>query len=147
MHPTTTDEKPKGPRDYEDRDIRMSTILWFGLFTAAFTALTLMAIKLTYSAFSAREAGREGPPPRFAEERALPPAAQILLPDEPASWREQLARETDLITGYAWVDKQAGVLRIPVDRAIDLLAERGLPSRAPGTEAPSQETAVPGGTP
>jgi hypothetical protein len=28
------------------------------------------------------------------------------------------------------VDEDAGVLRIPVERAMDLLAERGLPARA-----------------
>ncbi len=38
---------------------------------------------------------------------------------------------TDLHT-YTWLDRPAGVVRLPVERAIDLLAERGLPPVSPG---------------
>jgi hypothetical protein len=40
------------------------------------------------------------------------------------------AEEDKLLNGYAWVDQPKGVVRIPVDRAIEVLAERGLPSRS-----------------
>ena len=30
-----------------------------------------------------------------------------------------------MLDNYGWVDKSAGVVRIPIDRAIDLLAVRG----------------------
>jgi hypothetical protein len=39
------------------------------------------------------------------------------------------AEEDKLLNGYAWVDQPKGVVRIPVDRAIEVLAKRGLPSR------------------
>jgi hypothetical protein len=39
------------------------------------------------------------------------------------------AEEERVLHSYAWVDPEANVVRIPIDRAIDLLAERGLPSR------------------
>jgi hypothetical protein len=39
------------------------------------------------------------------------------------------AEEDKLLNGYAWVDQPKGVVRIPVDRAIEVLAQRGLPSR------------------
>ena len=38
--------------------------------------------------------------------------------------------EHKLLEEYAWVDKNAGVVRIPIERAIDVLAARGLPHRA-----------------
>ncbi|HEV3263716.1 MAG TPA: hypothetical protein VG013_43175, partial [Gemmataceae bacterium] len=38
------------------------------------------------------------------------------------------AEEKELST-YGWVDQQKGVVRLPIDRAIDLLAQKGLPSR------------------
>ena len=38
---------------------------------------------------------------------------------------------TDLQT-YAWLDRRAGVVRLPVDRAMELLAQRGLPPTSPG---------------
>ena len=30
---------------------------------------------------------------------------------------------------YGWVDQGAGIVHIPIDRAIDLIVERGLPAR------------------
>jgi len=38
-------------------------------------------------------------------------------------------REEDTLSTYGWVDQKAGVVRIPVDRAMDLLIQRGLPVR------------------
>ena len=35
------------------------------------------------------------------------------------------------LQGYHWVDQPAGVVQIPIERAIDLLAQRGLPARDP----------------
>ena len=42
-----------------------------------------------------------------------------------------------MLTTYGWVDKNAGTVRIPIDRAKELLLERGLPVRghAPATAA------------
>jgi hypothetical protein len=45
------------------------------------------------------------------------------------------AEEDKLLNGYAWVDPKQGIVRIPVDRAIEVLAKRGLPSRR---EVPKQ---------
>lgn len=39
------------------------------------------------------------------------------------------AMENELLNNYAYVDRQAGTVRIPIDRAIELLAQRGLPTR------------------
>jgi hypothetical protein len=38
-------------------------------------------------------------------------------------------QEEKTLNSYGWVDKQAGVARIPIDRAMELLAQRGLPTR------------------
>lgn len=40
------------------------------------------------------------------------------------------AAEKDVLESYGWVDRGAGVVRIPVQRALELTAERGLPSRS-----------------
>lgn len=39
-------------------------------------------------------------------------------------------REEDILSTYDYVDKNAGTVRIPIDRAMDLLVQRGLPVRA-----------------
>ena len=43
----------------------------------------------------------------------------------------QAANAADL-RGYGWVDRSKGVVRLPLDRAMDLVAERGLPPVSPG---------------
>ncbi len=35
-----------------------------------------------------------------------------------------------MLKSYGWIDRDKGVVRIPIDRAIEILAERGLPVRA-----------------
>ena len=46
------------------------------------------------------------------------------------------AEEDKLLNGYAWVDEKKGVVRIPVDLAIEVLAKRGLPTRPAAPGAP-----------
>jgi hypothetical protein len=56
--------------------------------------------------------------------------------------REEGAR----ISSYGWVDKKAGIARIPVDRAMEILAQNGLPKVAappPTAGAPPQTTIPP----
>jgi len=38
-------------------------------------------------------------------------------------------REDGLLNSYGWVDEKAGTVRIPIERAMDLLVQRGLPVR------------------
>ena len=45
-------------------------------------------------------------------------------------------QEEQTLNSYGWVDQDAGVVRIPIDRAMELLAQRGLPTRPPAGVAP-----------
>jgi len=47
------------------------------------------------------------------------------------------AREALLLDNYSWVDQSQGKVRIPIERAMELIAQRGLPV------APAVETAPP----
>jgi hypothetical protein len=38
------------------------------------------------------------------------------------------AREDLLLDHYTWVDHERAIVRVPIDRAIDLIAQRGLPT-------------------
>jgi len=40
------------------------------------------------------------------------------------------ADENKILSSYDWVDRDHGVVRIPIERAIEILADRGLPMRA-----------------
>ena len=43
--------------------------------------------------------------------------------------------ENEKLSSYGWVDKDGGVTRIPIDRAMEVLLQRGFPSRAEGGDA------------
>jgi hypothetical protein len=65
-------------------------------------------------------------PPR---ERILPPEPR--LEASPLADLEAVHQEEDaLLNTYGWVDRTHGTARIPIDRAIELLARRGLPARS-----------------
>ena len=57
-----------------------------------------------------------------------------LLVNEPGNLAAFRAREQEALTTYGWVDQNAGVVRIPVERAKDLLLQRGLPARGTATD-------------
>jgi hypothetical protein len=40
------------------------------------------------------------------------------------------ADEDQILGSYGWIDRERGIVRLPIDRAIALLAEKGLPERA-----------------
>jgi hypothetical protein len=55
--------------------------------------------------------------------------------------REERAR----ISSYGWIDKKAGIARIPVDRAMEILAQKGLPRvpAPPPTAGAPPNTSIP----
>ncbi|HZR06338.1 MAG TPA: hypothetical protein VFA61_10990 [Candidatus Udaeobacter sp.] len=57
------------------------------------------------------------------------PRLEIKGPADLAAFRA--AEETDL-NSYGWVNRNSGIARIPIDRAMQLLLERGLPDVGAG---------------
>ncbi len=68
-------------------------------------------------------------PPAPLSERAetgkdrLPKSPVMLQTDEPGVLRQLRSEEDVILNHYAWVDKNQGVVRIPIDRALDLIAK------------------------
>jgi cytochrome c oxidase cbb3-type subunit III len=54
---------------------------------------------------------------------------------------ELRAAEDAALHSYGWVDRATGIVRIPIDRAMEVLAARGLPVRAQPPEAPARPPA------
>jgi hypothetical protein len=61
--------------------------------------------------------------------------AQPLLPPEPrlqispsADWRLMFEQERAALNSYGWVDRSRGIVRIPIDREMELIAQRGFPA-------------------
>jgi hypothetical protein len=67
------------------------------------------------------------------------PAPQLEI-DERSQLDTILTDEEQTLSSYDWVDQKAGTVRIPIDRAMDLLAQRGLPVRAQGADQKTEAT-------
>jgi hypothetical protein len=117
-------ERPEGTKRYEERDVAFGPIALVAAFLAL---LTVVTIGLTYGLdrmLSAREAAQSTPASPLARTygQQAPPAPR--LQENPRRDLEALrAREESLLDSYAWVDRPAGHVRIPVERAMALLAE------------------------
>jgi hypothetical protein len=48
------------------------------------------------------------------------------------------AREDLLLSNYTWVDQSKGTVRIPIERAMELIAQRGLPAVQPAQSQATQ---------
>ena len=78
--------------------------------------------------------------PSVAASKEQFPAPRLQLAPE-ADLAALRAREDEVLNQYGWVDKKAGVVRIPIERAMDLIAQRGLPVNGqPGAPAPYRTT-------
>jgi len=64
-----------------------------------------------------------------------------LMVDEPAVLRAYRAMQDDKLNTYGWVDQAMGTVRLPIDRAKDLVLERGLPVRQAPAAAPAAAAA------
>jgi hypothetical protein len=117
-------------RGYEARDVGISTLVkwWLGL--GGFIFVCLLLAWGVYFAFVPREDELEMAFP-MSVQRRLPPEPNPILQARPLrDMREFRQAENEALQGYGWADKNAGTARIPVDRALELTAQQGLPARS-----------------
>src|SRR5262245_45448443 len=111
------------PRGHEERDVRVRTIFVLGVGFLAVAAVIQVVLWFHLRGLWA------------LRQRRLPPPSPVAtaLPDAPPEPRLQTAPAVDLqalraaeqaeLDGYGWVDRDAGVVRIPIARAMELLAK------------------------
>ena len=59
--------------------------------------------------------------------------APMLEVIEGVDLRKDLIKQEDQLNSYGWVDKDAGVAHIPIEHAMELIVQRGLPVYPQGT--------------
>src|SRR5262249_8418594 len=103
-------------------------------FGAALVLVALLINLVTYVLFryfDAREARKVTTQYPLAAGQAdrVPPEPRLQT-DPRQDLADLRAREHEALTTYGCVDRHAGVVRIPIDEAIRLTLQRGLPSRS-----------------
>ena len=112
---------------HETRDINARAVAWFGLGLVITFLLIFLMARWLLGIFGAQHSvgtavsqisGQRMPPPQ--------PRLQTNSTGDMARFREW---ENGILTNYSWMDRPAGVVRIPIERAMDIIAERGLPAQ------------------
>ncbi|HKQ71962.1 MAG TPA: hypothetical protein VJT73_21605 [Polyangiaceae bacterium] len=117
-----------------DSELAFKSILYFAGGVAGATVLALLAMWWMSASFKAQEEAKDRAPSPIAAARLDPiPPGPRLQASPPRDMDEMRARDREALTTYGWADKTGGVARIPVDRAIQILAQKGL-GQAPKKE-------------
>ena len=131
----TTDHPPAPHAGHETRDLNPRAVMIAGIILVVVLVLTAVGGWALLVYFTARET-RLGPPASPLAKsygRQVPPEPRLQA-DPLGDLRALRAEEDALLHGYGWVDREAGTVRIPIERAIELLAERS--ARPPGRGQP-----------
>jgi len=118
---------------HETTDAEIGPLVRFAVFLTATVIVSALVVIGLYKYLDERErAEKAGRYPLAAGSvRPLPPPPR--LQTYPFDDIKELRKaENKVLDHYAWVDQNAGVVQIPIERAIDVLAEKGLPYRQPG---------------
>ena len=140
-----TEHEPAAEAGHETSDVSIGAIVKFGIGLAVAALLVHVAMWGLFRVLDARQAKRDRPlPPLVAAALRRTPPEPRLESDALSPRRRMQADETAALTTYGWVDRDGGIVRIPIERAMDLLVERGLPpSKAMATTptpGPARET-------
>lgn len=119
------DAREKG---YEDYHLKIGPVL---IATAAIIAIAILSFIAMWAMFHGLEQASiylaDDPPPMAAHRE--PHRGALIQAVPPAELAQVRAETQRALSKYGWVDRDAGVVYIPIERAMDLTLERGLPVR------------------
>ena len=139
--------------EFEKADMRPGVVYLFlvGLVIAGvFVAAAVWGVNQLMSSYN--EAHHQPPKnpivPMQADTRIVT-AAEVqqfssprLETNERVEIRQFRLQEEQRLHSYGWVDESSGVVRIPIERAMELIAQRGLPTTPRAGEAPESTVKV-----
>ena len=126
--------------EFEREDLAAKPILIFLIVLTVICVLVALLLRGMYSYMDARE-NRNQPAQSplvqqtTADTRVVAPGDIAKFPQPRLETSETMEinafrlQEEQTLNSYGWVDQQAGVVRIPINRAMELMAQRGLPTR------------------
>ena len=122
----TDGQRPTGDaRGHETSDVNVANVAWIGLAlygVIALVALTLWALLADlYRRYPPTPTPQHPPAIRNLPSTETDPAAEL---------RAYRKRERAVLENYGWINPQQGIVRLPIERAMQLYAERaGTPQR------------------
>jgi hypothetical protein len=108
------------------------------LFAVTLAVIVVGVIFVTYALlrrFATAEVKSQAIPSPLSYTREPTPEPRLIV-NSGQDLKAMRAAENAVLHSYDWVDKDHGVVRIPIERAIAILAARGLPARPARNEIP-----------
>jgi hypothetical protein len=133
MHETDETETEPSSVDvgHETSAVSTRVVMNFGVALVVGAVIVYVAIWAVYVYFGRladRAYPREYPMARVGAP-AQPPAPRLQV--QPREELKQMRAEEDqILNSYGWVDGSAGIVRIPIEQAMRVTIEQGLPARA-----------------
>ncbi|HEX5481185.1 MAG TPA: hypothetical protein VFZ08_01010 [Terriglobia bacterium] len=138
-------ETPPPPiHRHEPRDANVRNLAFLGLGLLGLIVFGFIVTEIAFHYYVGHGPAKE-PSTLFTRQQMPPPP--LLQEHSGLELQQYLKQEDQKMDSYGWVDRKAGVVRIPISRAMDLLLEKGLPVRPAGqvTRAVSQPHMTPRG--
>ena len=114
---------------HETSDVQVGPLAWIGVGLATLIIVSFLAMRGLFVFLDRQQAQEDVVPlPMMTQRPQQPPEPR--LQTTPVPNRKLIADQENMQLGtYGWIDSKKGIVRIPVDQAMKLLAERGLPTR------------------
>ncbi len=118
---------PPAGDHHEYRDINFRGVIQFAVVLAILIVVSMLAMWGMFELFEAHTAENDpAPSPMKDTARMAPDPA--LQHDPVTDLKKFRAQQDSITTTYGWVDKQQGIVRIPVERAMEIVLQQGLPT-------------------
>ena len=119
--------RPEKRGGHERSDLSLRTIIIFGAVLTVSAIVIQIILWLLFEGLAARSERADRPRSIFVPADGVPPPR--LMVREGEGLPELRAREERVLGSYGWVDREGGIVRIPVEKAIEAVLSRGLPAR------------------
>jgi hypothetical protein len=123
---------------FEKTDVRTSPILKFLIYLGITIILSYLIAFAVYRGLKSYWASTYTPPlpSRIEAGPTMPPEPRMQgmpghLTDPQQDLRNKIKADTDANKKLAWIDQKAGIAQIPVNDAMQLIVEKGLPAVTP----------------
>jgi hypothetical protein len=95
---------------------------------AVLIVVTMVIVKWTFNIFD--KLMPLGPPAAPFTQSRQTPSGPMIQATPHLELKDYCAAQVKNVETYSWVDQQRGIVRIPIDRAMDMILQQGLPARA-----------------
>jgi hypothetical protein len=111
----------------EERDVNVRKVLFYGLALAGIVGAVMVGMGILVSFLGSRDVTVSPQQPQvFTPQQVKAPKLQV---HEAQDLARRVENDRKELENYGWVDRKSGIVRIPIDRAIDLALQRGYPAR------------------